>query len=65
MIEGVTSSLDLPPACDVNLFSNSEETKKLEKLPADISEARAKAIKSEFVKKVLPEEIIKAYCNGR
>ncbi len=65
VIEGVTDSLELPPACDVNLFSNSEETKKLEKLPSDVSEARAKALKSEFVKKVLPEEIIKAYCSGR
>lgn len=64
--EGIEQKLTLPPACDLNLFAcTDDKVKGLEKLPADAAKARGIAAKSEFVKSVLPAEIIKAYCISR
>ena len=65
-LEGIGNKAELSPACDVNLFAcEDEDVKGLKKLPVNASEARAAAAKSDFVKSVLPPEIIKAYCSGR
>lgn len=64
-LEGIEKK-ELPPvAANVNLFSlNDDESRKYEKLPMTLKEARTFAEKSEFVKSALPDAVREAYLKG-
>ena len=60
---GIQEVLPLPPAADFNTFqASSELLSPYAKLPVDLSEAQVLASRSEFLRKLLPKEIIQAYC---
>ncbi|MBO4560320.1 MAG: glutamine synthetase [Lachnospiraceae bacterium] len=62
-LEGIAKKMELPESADINLFTAGPElTAKYKPLPANLKEAIAAAKKSSFLKKYLPESIIKAYC---
>ena len=62
-MEGIKNKLELPKPCDKNLFTlNKEELKNYEKLPSSLKEAAQIAEKSNFVKNLIPDSIISAYC---
>lgn len=62
-MEGIKNKLELPKPCDKNLFTlNKEELKSFETLPSTLKEAAQKAEKSNFVKNIIPDSIISAYC---
>ena len=62
-LDGIEQALPLPPSADLNLFTASEEVlKEFRLLPVSLREANAAALDSAFVKRVLPPEIIAAYC---
>lgn len=62
-MEGIKNKLELPKPCDKNLFTlNKEELKSFETLPSTLKEAVQKAEKSNFVKNLIPDSIISAYC---
>ena len=62
-IDGIKNKLELPKPCDKNLFTlNKEELKSFETLPSTLKEAVQKAEKSNFVKNLIPDSIISAYC---
>lgn len=62
-MEGIKNKLELPKPCDKNLFTlNKEELKSFETLPSTLKEAVQKAEKSNFVKNIIPDSIISAYC---
>ncbi|MBR5967669.1 MAG: glutamine synthetase [Lachnospiraceae bacterium] len=62
-LEGISKKMELPESADINLFTAGPElTAKYKPLPANLKEAIAAAKKSSFLKKYLPESIIKAYC---
>ncbi len=62
-MEGIKNKLELPKPCDKNLFTlNKEELKSFETLPSTLKEAVQKAKKSNFVKNLIPDSIISAYC---
>lgn len=62
-IYGIENKLDLPPASNIN-FSKADENilKQFKRLPDSLSEAKNTALKSRFIAKYLPEDIIKIYC---
>ena len=52
---GIKEHKELPPPADINLYSASaEQLKRYHTLPRSLSEARQKALKSEFISKYLP-----------
>ena len=60
---GIQEVLPLPPAADFNTFqASSELLSPYAKLPVDLPEAQVLASRSEFLRKLLPKEIIQAYC---
>ena len=60
---GIQNSVELPDPLDINLYKADEATlSALRKLPSSLDEARAAAISDEFIRKYLPEEILKIYC---
>ena len=62
-MEGIKNKLELPKPCDKNLFTlNKEELKSFQTLPSTLKEAVQKAEKSNFVKNLIPDSIISAYC---
>ena len=62
-ILGVLGNEKLSDPADFNMYKASEDIlKRYKRLPANLSEAKLKAEKSEFIKKHLPEAIISAYC---
>lgn len=62
-IYGIQNKLDLPNACDINLFKADENTvKQYRKLPDNLAEAKELALKSKFVAEHLPQSIINIYC---
>lgn len=62
-MEGIKNKLELPKPCDKNLFTlNKEELESFQKLPSTLKEAAQKAEKSNFVKNLIPDSIISAYC---
>ncbi len=62
-LDGIERKLTPTPACNLNLFTaDAEITDKLDRLPDNLTLAANKARNSEFVKNILPEEYIKAYC---
>ncbi|MFI3164799.1 MAG: glutamine synthetase family protein [Bacillota bacterium] len=57
-LEGIENKTELPASVDVNLFEASAEiTKELEVLPTSLESAIKTAKASEFVKKILPENV--------
>ena len=63
-LDGITNAMrpDLP--MNANMYSaDADLTKKLDKLPRHIEEAVSCAKGSELVQKILPAEIIQAYCD--
>ncbi len=62
-LDGIERELALPPSADLNLFTAPEEVLKgFRHLPRSLQEANAAARESAFVRRVLPAEIIAAYC---
>jgi glutamine synthetase len=62
-LDGIERALPLPPSADLNLFTAPEEVlKDFRHLPVSLHEANAAARESAFVGRVLPPEIIAAYC---
>ncbi len=60
---GIENDLSLPPAAEINFFkANKTDARKYKELPENLEEAKALAIKSDFVNKHLPQEIIDIYC---
>lgn len=60
---GIKEHKELPPPADINLYSASaEQLKRYHTLPRSLSEARQKALKSEFISKYLPQTLIISYC---
>ena len=60
---GIKEHKELPPPADINLYSApAEQLKKYHTLPRSLSEARQKALKSEFISKYLPQTLINSYC---
>lgn len=61
-LDGIKKKLPLQPALDANLYTASADvTRKLDRLPIHLKEAAQYAEESEFIRSVLPEEVIKAY----
>lgn len=64
VLDGIENKISCPPPVDINLCSASaEETQNLVKLPESFDEAIKLSSESEFVKNILPTEIIEAYKN--
>ena len=62
-LDGIENKLPLPAAADINLFRADAATlAKFRKLPGSLTAARAITAGSEFVKKHLPESVIRIYC---
>ena len=60
---GLEANLPLPKPADLNLFKADEkELAKYKKLPRSLAEAKKIAAKSDFLKTVLPKEILEIYC---
>ena len=61
-LDGIKDSLDLEPSVDINLFTApAEKIKDLQSLPENLGEAIELASSSDFVKSLIPEEVLKAY----
>lgn len=62
-LDGIQRGLQPPEPLDVNLYmADSDITAGLPKLPEKIEEAMSLARHSEFVRKLLPADILEAYC---
>ena len=62
-LDGIEEGLPLPPSADLNLFTAPEAVlKTFRHLPLTLREANDAARASAFVSRVLPPEIIAAYC---
>lgn len=60
---GIKNRLTLPPAADLNLYKTDKETlAKFEKLPESRGAASAIAKNSEFIRKYIPDSMLKTYC---
>lgn len=65
-LEGMEQKMQLPASVDVNLFNASEEiTKDLEVLPKTLAAAINEAKESEFVKRVLPENVLAKFISEK
>ncbi|MCR4894738.1 MAG: glutamine synthetase family protein [Eubacteriales bacterium] len=62
-LEGITGRLSLGAPSDINLYTADETVLSgYEKLPRSLEEARTEASKSDFIRKHIPEDILKIYC---
>ncbi len=62
-LEGITGRLRLGAPSDINLYPADETVLSgYEKLPRSLEEARTEASKSDFIRKYIPEDILKIYC---
>lgn len=62
-IEGVEKKMQLPPAIDIDLFSEpNDHLKDIPRLPSSLEEAKSVALESNFINKYIPENILKNYC---
>ncbi len=62
-LEGIRSRLPLGAPSDFNLYTAGPEVRSsLQKLPANLEEARQRAASSEFIRAHIPAEILAAYC---
>lgn len=63
-LDGIKNSIELPRPANINLYKADEDTvKDYKRLPQTRQEAIELARSSEFIKKHLPEMMIKTYCN--
>lgn len=63
-LEGLRNKPVLMPAADINLFHADEETlKRFTKIPQTLSQARAAAENSDFIKEHIPAKVLRIYCN--
>lgn len=61
-LDGIENNMTPPPATDINLFSASaNDIKGITALPSSLAEAAMIATKSEFVRKILPTQVINTY----
>ena len=59
-LDGIRSGMPLPPADDRNMYTlTAEEAAAMPQLPASLAEARTLALESDFVRRYLPEELIR------
>lgn len=62
-LDGIKNNLSLMPPSDINFYRADEETlSKFDMLPQSKEEAAKTAAESQFIKKHIPEPIIKTYC---
>lgn len=62
-LDGIERNLTPQEPCNKNLYTETHEvTKDLIALPETLSEAKAFALQSDFLKKILPEEFFNTYC---
>lgn len=62
-LHGIENKLHLPPASEINFFKTDKHTaRQYKELPDTLSEAKALALKSDFVSQYLPQSIINIYC---
>jgi glutamine synthetase len=62
-LEGITNRTELPPESDINFFKAEEaELAGFKKLPRCLPDARKLASESEFVRKYIPEAVLRIYC---
>ena len=62
-LDGIKRGLTLPEPADFNLFhAGAEVLDRYKKLPGDLAAAKRAATKSEFIRGVLPEQIIRIFC---
>ena len=60
--EGIRQKIALPESADLNLFTAPAEIRAAYRtLPENLSEAKAAARVSDFIRRVLPEEILRQY----
>lgn len=63
-LDGIENKLELPPAADINLYTASEEVlANFRHLPTSLEAAKETAKNSTFIKNILCDPLIKAYCN--
>ena len=61
-MEGIRQKIALPESADLNLFTAPAEIRAAYRtLPENLSEAKAAARVSDFIRRVLPEEILRQY----
>ncbi len=60
-MDGIQNKLEPPEEMDVNLYQAEDTMDKFLRLPSSLDEARSEAGKSEFIKKVLPGEVLEYY----
>ena len=62
-LEGIKNREELPFPSNINLFeASNDEQERYKKLPENLTVARELAEKSSFIKQVLPDAMINAYC---
>lgn len=62
-LDGIEHNLALPPASDINLYTASEEVlNQFKQLPTSLENAREVAKNSSFIKNILSDSIVNAYC---
>ena len=60
---GLKNGIELPEPVNVNLYRADGETLRgLEKLPADPDEAKRAALADEFIRGIIPKQILDIYC---
>ncbi len=63
-VDGIKQQEELPPSTDKDvLLMTAEEQKNYALLPDTIDKARTAAYDSGFIKKNIPDSVVKAYCN--
>lgn len=63
---GIQNKLPLAGSADINLFKADDATLAgFKQLPANLTEARNLALKSDFIKQYIPESILDIYCNQK
>ena len=63
-LDGINKKLPMPEPLNVNLYKADEKKlSALSKLPADLTEAKEKAISDDLIKAHIPEKIRSIYCD--
>ena len=62
-LDGIRNGSELPPPAEINLYTAAPDvTENYPRLPATLSEARARAAASGFVRRYLPPMLVRTYC---
>ena len=62
-LHGIKKQLKLSDACDIDLYlANEDIINRFSKLPSNIEKARKLAFESSFINEILPESLIRHYC---